>query len=56
MKLVTKGKKKFTGRCVRCGCIFEYDLTDLSPTDMVHCPDCGKLYAHPRQDLEEDRL
>lgn len=52
MKFVKMPSKAFRKDCERCGCIFEYELSDVNQRDSigeqdtVKCPGCGKEMAH----------
>ena len=35
IKIIEQGQKTFTRTCDRCGCKFQYDLSDLSGLDYI---------------------
>lgn len=43
---MNKAKKIFTRTCDRCGCKFQYDLSDLSGLDYISCPCCYTTLTH----------
>ena len=46
IKILEKGQKTFTRTCDRCGCKFQYDLSDLSGLDYISCPCCYTTLTH----------
>ena len=46
IKIIEQGQKTFTRTCDRCGCKFQYDLSDLSGLDYISCPCCHNTLAH----------
>ena len=46
IKILEKGQKTFTRTCDRCGCKFQYDLSDLSIVDHIICPCCNTTLVH----------
>lgn len=46
IKIIEKGQKTFTRTCDRCGCKFQYDLSDLSCADNISCPCCHTTLIH----------
>lgn len=52
IKIIKKGKTKFTGICKTCGCEFEYELKDLE-YGKLKCPCCEQDFYHPNQVVEE---
>ena len=46
IKIIEEGQKTFTKTCDRCGCKFQYDLSDLSGTDYINCPCCHTTLVH----------
>lgn len=46
IKIIKKGQKTFTRTCDRCGCEFQYDLSDLSGTEYISCPYCHTTITH----------
>lgn len=46
IKILEEGQKTFTRTCDRCGCKFQYDLSDLSGTDYISCPCCYTTLTH----------
>lgn len=46
IKILEKGQKTFTRTCDRCGCKFQYDLSDLSIVDHISCPCCNTTLIH----------
>jgi len=38
----------FIMECDKCGCEFTYNLSDLSSTDYIDCPCCGKSLYHKK--------
>lgn len=46
IKILEKGQKTFTKTCDRCGCKFQYDLSDLSGLDYINCPFCHTTLTH----------
>lgn len=46
IKILEKGQKTFTRTCDRCGCKFQYDLSDLSGLDYINCPFCHTTLTH----------
>ena len=46
IKIIEKGQKTFTRTCDRCGCKFQYDLSDLSIVDHIICPCCNTTLVH----------
>ena len=47
IKVITHGEKKFQVACPVCGCVFEYELEDLTlyqdGRKGVRCPDCNEV-------------
>ncbi len=44
-KIISDGYlQKFTGRCPNCGCVFEYDDSDVFSDDTMLCPKCWACY------------
>lgn len=46
IKIIEQGQKTFTRTCDRCGCKFQYDLSDLSIVDHIICPCCHNTLIH----------
>ena len=46
IKIIEQGQKTFTRTCDRCGCKFQYDLSDLSIVDHIICPCCNTTLVH----------
>ena len=46
IKIIEQGQKTFTRTCDRCGCKFQYDLSDLSGSDYISCPYCHTTIVH----------
>ena len=46
IKILEQGQKTFTITCDRCGCKFQYDLSDLSGLDYISCPCCNTTLTH----------
>lgn len=46
IKIIEQGQKTFTRTCDRCGCKFQYDLSDLSGLDYIDCPYCHTTITH----------
>lgn len=46
IKILEKGQKTFTRTCDRCGCKFQYDLSDLGGLDYINCPCCHTTLTH----------
>ena len=46
IKIIEKGQKTFIRTCDRCGCKFQYDLSDLSGLDYISCPCCHTTLTH----------
>ena len=46
IKIIEQGQKTFTRTCDRCGCKFQYDLSDLSGLDYISCPYCHNTLTH----------
>lgn len=46
IKIIEKGQKTFIKTCGRCGCKFQYDLSDLSGLDYINCPCCHTTITH----------
>ena len=46
IKIIEQGQKTFTRTCDRCGCKFQYDLSDLSVADYIICPCCNTTLVH----------
>lgn len=46
IKIIEQGQKTFTRTCDRCGCKFQYDLSDLSGLDFINCPYCHTTITH----------
>nr|DAD78210.1 MAG TPA: zinc-ribbon domain protein [Siphoviridae sp. ctrgt10] len=46
IKIIEQGQKTFTRTCDRCGCKFQYDLSDLSGSDYISCPCCNTTLTH----------
>lgn len=46
IKIIEKGQQTFTRTCDRCGCKFQYDLSDLSGLDYINCPFCRTTLTH----------
>lgn len=52
MKIIKKSAQAFRKECDWCGCIFEYDLSEINKRDgvaeqdTIKCPGCGKEMAH----------
>ena len=46
IKILEKGQKTFIRICDRCGCKFQYDLSDLSGLDYISCPCCHTTLTH----------
>ena len=46
IKIIEQGQKTFTRTCDRCGCKFQYDLSDLSGLDYISCPFCHTTLIH----------
>lgn len=52
--ILKKGKTKFTTICKKCGCEFEYELSDLEYGYYVICPECKDKCYHEFQDEKSD--
>lgn len=46
IKIIEQGQKTFTRTCDRCGCKFQYDLSDLGGLDFISCPCCHTSLTH----------
>ena len=46
IKIIEQGQKTFIRACDRCGCKFQYDLSDLSGLDYISCPCCHTTLTH----------
>ena len=46
IKIIEKGQKTFTRTCDRCGCKYQYDLSDLGGLDYINCPYCHTTITH----------
>lgn len=46
IKIIEKGQKTFIRTCDRCGCKFQYDLSDLSGLEYISCPCCHNTLVH----------
>lgn len=46
IKIIEQGQKTFIRTCDRCGCKFQYDLSDLSGSDYISCPYCHNTLTH----------
>ena len=46
IRIIEQGQKTFTRTCDRCGCKFQYDLSDLSGLDYISCPCCHTTLTH----------
>jgi hypothetical protein len=46
IKILEQGQQTFTITCDRCGCKFQYDLSDLSGLDYINCPFCHTTLTH----------
>lgn len=46
IKIIEQGQKTFIRTCDRCGCKFQYDLSDLSGLDYISCPCCHTTLIH----------
>ena len=49
IKIIEKGQKTFTRTCDKCGCKFQYDLSDLSDfsgLEYIWCPYCHTTLTH----------
>ena len=46
IKILEKGQQTFTRTGDRCGCKFQYDLSDLSVVDHIICPYCNTTLVH----------
>lgn len=46
IKIIEQGQKTFIRTCDRCGCKFQYDLSDLSGLDYISCPCCHTTLTH----------
>lgn len=46
IKIIEKGQKTFIRTCDRCGCKFQYDLSDLSIVNHIICPCCNTTLIH----------
>lgn len=46
IKILEKGQTTFTKICDRCGCRFQYDLSDLCGLDFIPCPHCHTSLTH----------
>lgn len=46
IKIIEQGQKTFIRTCDRCGCKFQYDLSDLSIVDHIICPYCNTTLVH----------
>lgn len=46
IKIIEQGQKTFIRTCDKCGCKFQYDLSDLSGSDYISCPYCHTTIIH----------
>lgn len=46
IKIIEQGQKTFIRTCDRCGCKFQYDLSDLGGLDYISCPCCHTTLTH----------
>ena len=46
IKIIEQGQKTFIRTCDRCGCKFQYDLSDLGGLDYINCPCCHTTLTH----------
>lgn len=46
IKIIEQGQKTFIRTCDRCGCKFQYDLSDLSGLEYISCPCCHNTLIH----------
>ena len=49
MKIIKPGKKSFIATCRVCGCKFEYTIDELTASNCVYCPECGRYVYHEDQ-------
>lgn len=45
IKVIEHGYKKYSIRCNKCNCLYEYELEDVMQ-DIIVCPDCGQNNYH----------
>lgn len=45
IKVIEHGYNSYTNKCHQCGCVFEYELSDIE-NGSVKCPDCGESCNH----------
>ena len=50
-KIITGAYTRFVTTCRKCGCVFEYELTDIvvdcnTDSPEVKCPRCGHYTSH----------
>ena len=46
IEILEKGPQKFTAKCHHCGCLFSYELEDLTTGEQVKCPQCSSFCTH----------
>jgi hypothetical protein len=46
IKIIEQGQKTFIRTCDRCGCKFQYDLSDLIGLEYISCPCCHNNLIH----------
>ena len=45
IKVIEHGYKRYSMRCYKCNCLYEYELEDIRQ-GAVDCPDCGRTNNH----------
>ena len=51
IRIIHDGQKKFVQECDICGCLFEYNISDVNFSTII-CPCCGMALRHelPKSD------
>lgn len=56
IKVIKEGKTDFRKTCDKCGCIFEYDLSDIND-GKIECPCCKKsFYGYDEEHLATELI
>ena len=52
MKVIKHGYNGYSTQCLKCRCLFEYELKDIDAQNNVTCPDCGNKTMHRSCDYQ----
>ena len=54
IEVLKEGSKHFVTVCPKCGCLFRYDVEDVTGHSTVPCPWCNDFVTHELKNREPE--